>query len=679
VAALLLSGGLVIGAATTWILGVMSDRDSEWLDERFSQVEDHLSVADWESAYALVGEIQSRFPDDPELDGLWTRVSWAVTIPSEPPGARVYRRPYGQNLEWEFLGRTPLDIRFPLGLSEIRLELEGYETVHRTLGGGHLNWERLGSGPKDSLLVGPEIYRLDAEGTIPPGMVRISGWNQSNEGADIEVQDYFLGRYEVTNEEFKRFVDARGYQQPNYWDPVVVNGRKLAWEDAMDLFRDRTGRYGPSTWQAGDYPAEAGGMPVTGVSWYEAAAYARFVGRDLPTAHHWQNALATSTFPWLVPLSNFSGDGPRRVMDSRALSYSGTYDLAGNVREWTRNAIGDEKIILGGSWNDPYYVAGSVDASAPPLDRSEGNGLRLAVTADTQPVADILQSPFNSRSTAASTKSRLPVSDEIYAAYSRVFDYDRTPLNALVEEVSETRTWIRERILFDAVYGKEQVVLYLYLPTTGGPPFQTVVYWPGWDTFRLNDVDHYFARQVDFIVKSGRAVAFPVLRGSFERRVDNHRVRPAFDTIAWRDNAIHALKDIRRTIDFLESRRDVDSSALAYFGYSWGGVNAPMTLAQEDRFKVAVIDIGMMPDMSSIPEVDPLNSLPRIRVPSLMFSGEFDPIVSRTDSEKFFELIGVASNRKKHVTALGGHYIPRDLLIRETLDWLDEYLGSPRT
>ena len=53
----------------------------------------------------------------------------------------------------------------------------------------------------------------------------------------------------------------------------------------------------------------------------------------------------------------------------------------------------------------------------------------------------------------------------------------------------------------------------------------------------------------------------------------------------------------------------------------------------------------MMPDMSSIPEVDPLHSLPRIRVPSLMFSGEFDPIVSRAHSEKFFELIGVSPER----------------------------------
>jgi hypothetical protein len=105
------------------------------------------------------------------------------------------------------------------------------------------------------------------------------------------------------------------------------------------------------------------------------------------------------------------------------------------------------------------------------------------------------------RSTAAATDDREPVSDELFAAYSRVFDYDRTPLNERIEDVDETRVWTRERITLDSAYGADRVIVHLYLPTTGREPFQTVVYWSGWDTFRLDDVDHYFARQIDFIVK----------------------------------------------------------------------------------------------------------------------------------------------------------------------------------
>lgn len=58
------------------------------------------------------------------------------------------------------------------------------------------------------------------------------------------------------------------------------------------------------------------------------------------------------------------------------------------------------------------------------------------------------------------------------------------------------------------------------------PPYQTVVYWPGWDTFGLADADEYFAKQLDFVVKSGRAVAFPIYKGIFDRQVGNARVRP---------------------------------------------------------------------------------------------------------------------------------------------------------
>ena len=79
--------------------------------------------------------------------------------------------------------------------------------------------------------------------------------------------------------------------------------------------------------------------------------------------------------------------------------------------------------------------------------------------------------------------------------------------------------------------------------------------------------------------------------------------------------------------------------------------------------------------MAATPEVDPVNALPRVRVPTLMFSGEFDPMVPRENSTRYFALIGVPPTHKRHVIAIGGHFIPRDLMIRETLDWLDRSLG----
>ena len=649
------------------------DTDGAWLStEALPAMERHLDVADFESAYALANQIKARMPDAPELAELWPRMSWRTTITSVPEGAQVFRRAYGAtDGPWEALGQTPLsNIRFPMGLSRLRFELAGHRSVERALGGAHLNWEDLrATAGVDSLLVGPEPYTLDTEQSLPPDKVRVAGWTFASGSHTLQVQSFLVGRHEVTNSEFKRFVDAGGYSRRELWDPILVKGRAMPWDEAMRLFVDRTGRPGPSTWQAGDYSDGQESFPVCGVSWYEAAAYARFTGQELPTASHWQQALANSMFPWLLPASNFGGQGPRAVTESRAMTHVGAYDMTGNVREWTMTPIGEDRVILGGSWNNPYYIAGAAETSAPPADRSAGNGFRLAVTRDEPAIAAALRAPIVR--TAVASAAGEPVSDAVYAAYSRVFDYRKGPLNASTDRTDRTRIWTRERIQFDAGYGTERVVLHLYLPTTGGPPYRTVVYWPGWDTFNLDDIDLYFGRQLDFLVKSGRAVAFPVYKGIFERRVGNVRQRAPFNTPEWRDNAIDGVKDLRRTVDYLETRSDIDSRTLAFFGYSWGGVNGPLALAHEPRLRTAIIDIGLLPRMPDTPEVDPANALPRVRQPTLLFSGEFDSMVPMDNARRYFALLGAAPSDKRHVIAVGGHFIPRELLIRETLDWLD--------
>ena len=641
-------------------------------------VEEALNSADYEAAWAVVRQIEARTPDSPELARLWPRISWRVTLKSEPAGARVFRQGYtAPEGQWEDLGVTPLvNIRVPHGLSRVRFELQGHRPLVRALGGAHFNWAELRPDENpDALLVGPDVYRLDTNATLPSDMVRVPGWTLSTGGRKIKAKDFFLGSHEVTNAQFKRFIDARGYERTELWDPVAVHGATLSWGEAMKMFVDRAGRPGPATWEAGTYREGEDDFPVSGVSWYEAAAFARFAGRELPTVHHWQQALANAMFPWLLPASNFGGQGPRAATRSRSMSYVGAYDMTGNVREWTSSRLGAQRIILGGSWSDPYYIAGAGDTAAPPEDRSTGNGIRLAMTADEPDVAARLRAPVEARTTVSAT-SPPPVTDEVYAAYRRVFDYGDKPLNASIDAVDRSRLWTRERIHIDAGYGTERLPIHLYVPTSGSPPFQTVIYWPGWDTFWLNDVDDYFARQIDFLVKSGRAVAFPVYKGTFERRLPQARL-PPFGSVEYRDNTIETVKDLRRTVDYLHTRNEIDHAALAFFGYSWGGLNAPLALAQEPRLKVGVIDIGLLPKMPSTPEVDPVNALPRVHQPALLLSGEFDPLVPLDNAKRYFALLGTPAADKRHVIAIGGHFIPRELLIRETVEWLDHHLGRP--
>jgi formylglycine-generating enzyme required for sulfatase activity len=70
------------------------------------------------------------------------------------------------------------------------------------------------------------------------------------------------------------------------------------------------------------------------VSWYEAAAYAAFAGKSLPTVHHWYRAAGLSRFDDILTLSNFSRKGPARVGSYDGLGSFGMYDMAGNVKEW---------------------------------------------------------------------------------------------------------------------------------------------------------------------------------------------------------------------------------------------------------------------------------------------------------------------------------------------------------
>jgi len=84
----------------------------------------------------------------------------------------------------------------------------------------------------------------------------------------------------VTNREYREFVNRGGYWDRELWKiPFVKDGHTLSWEQAMREFVDPTGRPGPATWEAGSYSSGQDNYPVSGVSWYEAAAYAEFAGK----------------------------------------------------------------------------------------------------------------------------------------------------------------------------------------------------------------------------------------------------------------------------------------------------------------------------------------------------------------------------------------------------------------
>ncbi len=264
-----------------------------------------------------------------------------------------------------------------------------------------------------------------------------------------------------------------------------------------------------------------------------------------------------------------------------------------------------------------------------------------------------------------------PVSDEVFEVKRRAFDYDRTPLNATVGETVQFRHWRRQLVTIDGEVGEERIELYLYLPEGPATRHQVVLFWPGAGPQFMDSMDDYDF-PLDFILRNGRAVALPVLNGTFKRRLPE---APDWRTHAGRNLAVKEVREFRRMIDYLDTRPDIQSDKLAYFGKSWGGRMGAIVLSVEPRITVAVLNQAGI-NAGDDPDINVAHFLPRVGQPVLHFSGLYDTDFRfETSSKPFFERLGTPSADKKHVVEPTGHFVPRAIVKGETLDWLDRYLG----
>jgi hypothetical protein len=81
---------------------------------------------------------------------------------------------------------------------------------------------------------------------------------------------------------------------------------------------------------------------------------------------------------------------------------------------------------------------------------------------------------------------------------------------------------------------------------------------------------------------------------------------------------------------------------------------------------------------ASLPEADPVNFAPRVRVPVLMLNGRFDFVSpTATSQEPMFNLLGTPAERKRRIVYESSHSIPRNELIKEVVNWMETYWGTP--
>ncbi len=160
---------------------------------------------------------------------------------------------------------------------------------------------------------------------------------------EVRLRGYYIDRYPVTNAQYRAFIDAGGYRERQHWTEVGWN-----WKGS---------RTEPQYWQDANFNGDS--QPVVGVSWYEAAAYAKWAGKVLPSEAEWEKAAGWDPvakrqrrYPWgdqwqrgccntkeegkgaTTPVSAYSPQGD---------SAYGVAGLAGNVNEWCSTCWDNEQ------------------------------------------------------------------------------------------------------------------------------------------------------------------------------------------------------------------------------------------------------------------------------------------------------------------------------------------------
>ena len=658
---------LLLAIAAGFYLYHRSSRTHWAREQAIPQIAELVEARKPLEALATLKEAERYLPADPQLKELSDENTVISSVTSSPSGAKVEVRDYAGNGSWQSLGVTPVkDARIPQGIVEWRVSKTGTGEMI--------------AAPRSSANLD---FSLQDSTMAPPGMVFVPAGPEADYISFVgwigpyDLPAYYVDRYEVTNRDYQKFVESGGYEKKEYWrERFKDSSLDLSWKDAMARFRDTSGRAGPANWAGGHYPEGAADLPVSGISWFEAAAYAAYAGKDLPALAQWFEVAPPDQSASIVSVSNLSTSGVARVGQYQGLGPYGTYDTAGNVREWVANPVdGELRFILGGSWKSPTYLYSSPE-EASPFDRSETNGFRCVRNLTplskeaTQPIKRV-QRDFSKYK---------PAPDAVFNAYKLLYAYPDQPLNAKSEGVvKETVDWREEKVTFDAGYRGERLSAYLFLPKNAQPPFQTVLFFPSARVLFLPDSKNGKelgdVKFFDYILQSGRAVMYPTYEDTYERRI-NFELPSASQEI---ELTVDWYKDAARSLDYLATRKDIDNNRLGYLGVSMGSADGVIvTTLLQDRLKTAVfLDGGyfLNPPPAGADQAD---FAPRMKKPVLMVNGRYDFTFSVDKAQNpLFETLGTPAEEKMHVLLDTPHDVTEDRprLTKAVLDWLDKYMG----
>lgn len=278
-----------------------------------------------------------------------------------------------------------------------------------------------------------------------------------------------------------------------------------------------------------------------------------------------------------------------------------------------------------------------------------------------------------------------------------LFAYDAAlPLHAKVAQQKETETYILYHVKFNSTH-QEKVTALFTVPKNGKPPYPYLLFQHGLTNKKEYMVDWLGVDAAEMLAKEGIGVLSVDAPLHGERQKVGMKPLNIFGFGPYpylaRDSIVQAVVDLRRAVDFLVNRDEVDKNKICYLGESMGAILGGTFTAVEKRIRAVVLCAGggglqflfetslmgmKKQDIEKAMEnflyvVDPLTWIAQISPrPLLMVNATKDTLMPKDASERLYKK---AKEPKKHVWLESEHTIRADLLFPVVIEWMKEQLG----
>jgi len=613
-----------------------------------------------------------KYPNNEIIKSYFNKSSKYAFLKTDTDGVDVSVK-YAKDSTYTYLGKTPLD-------SFLTPNTWGNQSHKLKLVHNNIEYELNGNDSHNYRFPDPSVK-------IPKDHKAFLGadsWMflQGLNFEDIKLKSFSIGINEISNKKYQEFVDAGGYENQSYWDfPYQVGDKIYDFNSTIKLFTGKYGKLGPSNWSYGKFPSGLENHPVTGISWFEARAYAKFKNLTLPNIFQWTYASGIpenfmTVNQSVTKQSNYDSSQLREVSNSSG-SYNGLNNIGGNAKEWALNPNGENKekySIMGGAFNESPYTFNNYYSSSP-FDRTIGNGLRLSKNLtnnqsdlDNEIIPDF-QRNFDDLD---------DVSDEVFEVYKSQFDYNK-PLNSKTTNIENFQEgYTAQKFELETTYeSDEKLTGYIVFSNKFKNKYDPVIVFPNAGSIGNNNDSGFPNLGLKHLLDEGYAIIHPMYYNTFNRE-KTIRTFWASDSNDYKDAIIKIGQDYKRTLDYIESRNDFNFDNMSYFGYSWGSTTSNYLLAIDDRIKAAVICVGGLMLQKSKKEVEAHYYVRRIKTPILHIIGKEDGIFGYEENYKpWKKLIGTPKDKLKLIELDNvGHGLPWDTIIKHHSNWIKAHTSN---